>query len=90
MTSRVENSCGRGPALYYLLCCSVSTTSFLLMGLWQPPGRLAAVLFTCAGLCLTPALWLGVRATRRAGGQAILITDRNTDRDDGEGDPRRL
>lgn len=61
----------RGLALYYLLCTLVSTASFLLMGVWQPPGRLGAVFFTCAGCCIVLAVWLGTRCTRHGAARTI-------------------
>jgi hypothetical protein len=62
----------RGPELYYLFCLLVSTASFVLLGLWQPPGWLAAVFFTCAGLCVVLAFWLGVRCARGGAAQASV------------------
>jgi uncharacterized membrane protein len=70
----------RGLELYYLCCLLVSTASFVLLGLWQPPGWLAAVFFTCAGLCVALAFWLGVRCARGGAAQASVAEASSHDR----------
>jgi hypothetical protein len=78
--TRLRDSSERGLELYYLFCLLVSTASFVLLGLWQPPGWLAGVFFTCAGLCVVVAFWLGVRCARGGAAPRSIPEASNHDR----------